>query len=84
MMTRHALKCWPEFFQAIADGRKSFEIRVNDRNYQVGDILVLCEWNPELAIYTGRKLVRRNSYQVALTAVRGVDAVVMALVEVTS
>lgn len=62
-MTTHELKCWPSFFQAILDDRKRFELRVNDRNYQVGDVLHLREWNPELEQYTGREIRRTNTYQ---------------------
>ena len=34
----HNLKAWPEFFDAVADGRKTFEVRRNDRGYREGDI----------------------------------------------
>ncbi len=44
---RHDLKCWPEYFEAIERGDKTFEIRNNDRDYQVGDLLMLLKWNPE-------------------------------------
>jgi hypothetical protein len=50
----HDLKTWPLYFQALIDGTKTFEIRRNDREYAVGDILVLREWDPSTAIYTGR------------------------------
>ena len=44
----HDLKTWPRHFQAIWDGRKSFEMRRNDRGYKVGDTLILREWEPSL------------------------------------
>lgn len=50
----HRLKCWPEYFQAIIDGKKTFELRKNDRDYRAGDDLLLLEWNPTEANYTGR------------------------------
>lgn len=37
----HSLKCISPFFEAIRDGHKTFEVRWDDRGYQVGDILIL-------------------------------------------
>lgn len=38
---RHVLKVAPEYWPALVDGSKTFEVRRNDRAYQRGDILVL-------------------------------------------
>ena len=40
---RHRLKLASMFFDAVDTGKKSFELRKNDRNYQIGDILELHE-----------------------------------------
>jgi hypothetical protein len=48
----HELKCWPEFFQAILSGSKTFEARRDDRNFKVGDNLVLKEWTPADSIHS--------------------------------
>jgi hypothetical protein len=53
-MSEHELKCWPQFFEAIIAGEKTCELRRNDRNYQVGDVLRLREWDPFREHYTGR------------------------------
>jgi ASC-1-like (ASCH) protein len=58
----HELKCWPEYFDAIYIGEKKFEVRKNDRNYQVGDSLYLQEWSPQFQSYTGRMLVLQVTY----------------------
>lgn len=42
-MAEHVLKTDPHVFQKSWDGLKNFEIRYNDRNYQVGDVLRLRE-----------------------------------------
>lgn len=39
----HQLKTWKQFYQDVLDENKRFEIRLNDRNFQVGDCLDLIE-----------------------------------------
>jgi hypothetical protein len=51
-MRTHELKTWPEFFQALASGRKTFEVRKNDRGYAIGDCLLLREWNQHTETYS--------------------------------
>lgn len=51
----HALKTWPEYFQAVVKGEKTFEIRRNDRPFKVGDKLLLQEWDPKSETYTGNE-----------------------------
>ena len=63
----HSLKTWPEFFDAVADGRKTFEVRRDDRAFRVGDIVTLLRWEPEHQAFTtvmGQpvKLSRRVTY----------------------
>jgi hypothetical protein len=54
----HRLKTVQPFFNDVKSGKKPFEIRFNDRNYQVGDTLILEEWNNAEG-YTGQ--VERKS-----------------------
>ena len=61
-MSTHDLKTWPVFFEAIASGAKTFEIRKDDRPYFVGDVLNLQEWDPLTGRYTGRVAVRDVTY----------------------
>jgi len=53
-MTQHDIKTWPPFYQMSLDEDKPFELRKNDRNYKVGDILWSREWDPRKKDYTGR------------------------------
>ena len=62
MVRTHHLKSWPEFFVPIHDGRKSFELRKNDRGYKADDVLVLREWEPKTGEYSGREVRRRVVY----------------------
>ncbi|WP_279166629.1 DUF3850 domain-containing protein [Thomasclavelia cocleata] len=45
------LKTKPQYFELQLQDKKNFEIRHNDRNFKVGDILCLEEYNKD---YTGR------------------------------
>ena len=56
----HELKCWPEFFLPLKERTKEFELRKNDRDYKVGDYLLLREFDPGFEDgYTGRKTYRQ-------------------------
>ncbi|WP_339197818.1 DUF3850 domain-containing protein [Paenibacillus sp. FSL P4-0176] len=59
---KHELKVLPEYFKALWDGIKTFEVRLNDRDYQVGDMLFLLEIDPETKIRTGSGLCKRVTY----------------------
>ena len=37
----HALKTLPEYFEAVWENKKTFELRKNDRDFKVGDYLAL-------------------------------------------
>lgn len=41
----HELKTWPEYFRPIMSGDKTFEVRLDDRGFKVGDILDLREYH---------------------------------------
>lgn len=47
----HILKTDPEVFEASLIGLKKYEIRFNDRDFQVGDMITLSETK-----YTGKEM----------------------------
>lgn len=53
-MTIHELKTWNPYFTETWNGRKLFEVRYNDRDYQKGDYLELREYDPKINKYSGR------------------------------
>lgn len=59
-MKIHELKTLPEYFEAVDNGAKPFEVRFNDRDFKVGDHLCLREYSD--GEYTGRVLHREISY----------------------
>jgi len=58
----HELKTWPEYFNEVFMGHKTFEIRKNDRDFKKGDHLILNEWDNLTGTYSGRSLARTISY----------------------
>lgn len=47
MKETHTLKTLPRFFAQSKAGDKLFECRKDDRCFQVGDEVILCEYEPE-------------------------------------
>src|SRR6266851_2256605 len=54
MPKSHELKIWSDFFNDVASGKKPFELRRDDRQFDVGDTLHLQEFRPAVGEYTGR------------------------------
>lgn len=52
-MRQHELKTDPAVFEAVLSGAKTHEIRLNDRNFDVADVLLLRE-----TIYTGAEMAK--------------------------
>jgi ASC-1-like (ASCH) protein len=55
-------KTWPEYFEKILSGDKTFELRLADWECNIGDTLVLKEWDPKTKSYTGRKVEKIVTY----------------------
>ncbi len=53
-MIAHNLKCDPEGFEEVWHGRKTHEMRFDDRNFQIGDIVHLLEtkWSASTMAYS--------------------------------
>lgn len=59
----HELKCWPGSFEPLWTRDKKAELRRNDREYQVNDLLLIQEWGPPgEREYTGRTALARISH----------------------
>ena len=76
-MKVHFLKSWPECFNALEAGTKTYDLRFDDgRKYDSGDAIVFQEYIPRndpAYKYTGRKLVRAISRVDKLKELPGVD-----------
>lgn len=61
-MKRHELKIEPQYYSAVLAGVKTFEIRRNDRDFKIGDEILLAEFVPEENRYTNRELLKQITY----------------------
>lgn len=52
-MKEHHLKTWQPWFTDVCEGLKTFELRKDDRGFEVGDHLILEEWDPRTQRYAG-------------------------------
>jgi hypothetical protein len=60
--TTHELKTWTEFFDLVWSGVKTCEVRVDDRDYQVGDELLLRDYDRDKQRYLDRSLRLRITH----------------------
>ncbi len=49
----HLLKTTEPYFSALWEQKKSFELRKNDRDFHVGDTLILCKYLAHKGVFTG-------------------------------
>ena len=62
-MRHHVAKSWPWFFQAIKDGTKTHDLRDKiDRDYKVGDTILLREFDPRSGEYSGDMVTVEITY----------------------
>lgn len=55
-------KTWPELFEKVKSGKKTFDLRLDDFKCRSGDILILREWDPKKKKYTGRVLEKKVTF----------------------
>lgn len=55
-------KTWPQYFDDVLSGKKTYDIRLNDFKVNEGDTLVLREWDPKTKKYTGRTVEKKVKY----------------------
>lgn len=72
-MMIHELKISPKYFEDVRNGMKRFELRRDDRDFKVGDLITLKEY--ENGSYTGREIknmpivyILRNAQEYGLKA----------------
>ncbi len=66
-MKVHELKIVEPYFLSVFNGNKNFEIRKDDRQFEIEDILLLKEWHnndvdKKFSGFTGRFVFARVSY----------------------
>ena len=67
----HALKTVQPCFDEVMSGDKMFDLRINDRPFKVGDVIILQEYSIEEG-YSGAELtftigyILRDAYQLGL------------------
>lgn len=55
-------KILPEYYDAIASGKKKFELRLNEFECKEGDTFLMREWDPATKDYTGRQIEKKVTY----------------------
>jgi hypothetical protein len=60
--TVHKVKSWSHFYDAIVMGTKTHELRHDDRNYQVGDKMLLQKFDNIQGKYTGDECLVEITY----------------------
>lgn len=53
---------WPESYEKVLSGEKTYDIRLADWEVGPGDVIVFQEWDPATKEYTGREMSRKVGY----------------------
>lgn len=60
--TIHELKSWPDQFESLAKKKKRHDVRRFDRDFRVGDWVMLREWDPCPSEFTGNQIFREITH----------------------
>jgi hypothetical protein len=55
-------KTWPDYFEKLLSGEKTFDTRVADFDVNPGDTLIFEEYDPKTKSYTGRTLSKTVTF----------------------
>lgn len=61
-MKTHEVKSWDFLYQPIVDGVKTHDLRKLDREYAIGDRLLLREYSPRTGQYSGREALAEITF----------------------
>ena len=61
-METHYLKLVQPLYSDVLSGDKNFELRRNDRDYQVGDLVILQEYDMKKHFFSGREIRVKITY----------------------
>lgn len=53
---------WPESFNKVLSGEKTYDLRLADWEAKPGDVINFQEWDPNTKKYTGRRLEKKVGY----------------------
>lgn len=63
MAKTHKLKTWKQYYRDVYRRMKKFEVRKDDRDFQVGDILILQEYDQLREELTGNEMHKKVTYK---------------------
>ncbi len=82
-MKIHELKLDEEYFDDVKSGLKTFEIRKNDRNYQVGDLLALSRFQNGHYFATRAGFYLKKENQQQIVSLNEADTILMEVAYIT-
>lgn len=53
---------WPESYEKVLLGEKTYDLRLADWTVETGDVIVFREWDPAAQSYTGRVMEKKVGY----------------------